>query len=138
MDYELPEEEFSTRFERPSIPQICTFVSDDAPATPPTPTARFLDTYRHLFPYDLADDIPLQAALEVFSRFACPFDLFECTLEVYQVLEETTLNTDEIDAALFALYKRPLDEEAQLEGEKGSNYGAFTLIAQDCRKHHRT
>src|SRR5215211_6882385 len=44
---------------------------------------------------------------------------------------------NDIDHALFALFERPFDEAAQVDGKKGTTYGSLSIIASDADMSYR-
>jgi hypothetical protein len=58
-------------------------------------------------------------------------------LEWVYVFFVAHLKENDVDRALFALFERPCDEAAQLDGKKGTTYGALSIIARDAKKSNR-
>ena len=62
---------------------------------------------------------------------------FSEALELVYVFFVAHLDEDDVDRALFALFERPDDEEARLDGKKGTTYGALSIIASDADMSYR-
>ena len=62
---------------------------------------------------------------------------FSEALEMVYVFFVAHLDADDVDRALFALFERPNDEEARLDGKKGTTYGALSIIASDADMSYR-